>query len=338
MKKNLVLAVVLLAAGGWYFLDMDISSLLDTESEVSSFVSDSGDIEVYFCPHQDCTTPLVDFLGSAQESIHCAMFEIDLDPVRDKLLEKSEEIEVLVVTDNDYLYEFDHPFVKTDTWGLMHNKFCIVDSKKISSGSMNPTNNGANKNNNNLIFIDSDVLATNYEAEFQEMYSGTFKKGEKVLNPSVSLGEIEIQNYFCPEDDCAERIKNELEKATSSIKFMTFSFTHEGIANILLLKHNDGISVEGVMEARQVTKYSQFERLTYQGVDAVKDGNKQNMHHKTFLIDTLSPDCTIITGSMNPTGGGNKRNDENVLIIKDDVELCQAFDEEYEKIREEAES
>ena len=60
------------------------------------------------------------------------------------------------------------------------------------------------------------------------------------------------------------------------------------------------------------------------------------MHHKVWLIDTLSPDCTVITGSMNPSKGGDTRNDENILIIKNDQELCKAFEEEYQRVRSEA--
>ena len=335
MKKSLLVVLLIIIAVGVYYFDFDLDAIAGSviETKVNSYVSDYGNIQVYFCPHQDCVTPLVSFLDSAEESIHCAMFEIDLNKVREKLLEKSKEIEVQVVTDNDYLYEFDHPFVKTDSWGLMHNKFCIVDGKKVSSGSMNPTENGAHKNNNNLLLIESEVLATNYEAEFQEMWNEVFKKGDQVLNPIVSLDNITIANYFCPDDGCAEMIKKELKDAQESIHFMTFSFTHEGIANILLLKHTDGIHVAGVMEARQVTKYSQFSRLEYQGVDVIKDGNKQNMHHKVFIVDGE----TVITGSMNPSAGGDTRNDENVLIIKD-KELASKFLEEYNYVREEAEN
>ena len=87
------------------------------------------------------------------------------------------------------------------------------------------------------------------------------------------------------------------------------------------------------MEARQVTKYSVYDLLKYQDIDVVKDGNKQNMHHKTFIIDKE----TVITGSFNPTGGGDKRNDENILIIEN-KDLAKEFMEEYQKVREEAEN
>ncbi|MBU0459583.1 MAG: phospholipase, partial [Nanoarchaeota archaeon] len=61
--------------------------------------------------------------------------------------------------------------------------------------------------------------------------------------------------------------------------------------------------------------------------------NKQNMHHKVFIVDSE----TVITGSFNPSAGGDTRNDENVLIIKDKA-LAKKFIEEYEYVRAEAES
>ena len=51
------------------------------------------------------------------------------------------------------------------------------------------------------------------------------------------------------------------------------------------------------------------------------------MHHKVFIIDGK----TVITGSFNPTEGGDKRNDENILIIRDEG-IAQKFREEFEQI------
>lgn len=335
MKKRWYL-LLLIISGSIYFLTdgIELNDLLGEivlESELNSVVQDQGQLEIYFCPHEDCETALVNFIDSAEESIHCALFDVGLKSVQDKLLEKYSEMEVKVVTDNDYIHKFDHSFVKVDSWGLQHNKFCIIDGKKLSTGSMNPTDNGAHKNNNNLLLINSEVLAQNYDAEFMEMWEGTFKKGELVLNPVVRINNISMKNYFCPEDSCAEQIKEELKKAKESIYFMTFSFTNEGIANVLLLKHMEGVKIKGVMEARQVTKYSKFQQLEYQGVDVIKDGNKNNMHHKCFIIDSE----TVVTGSMNPTGGGDTRNDENILIIHDE-EIAGKYLDEFEKVWEEA--
>ena len=319
---------------GTYFLDFDLDSITSatiTEPKIESSLEDTGDIEVYFCPQEDCESVLINFIDTAEETLHCALFDIGLESLQKKLLEKEKEIEVQIVTDNDYLKKFNHEFVKEDSWGLQHNKFCIIDNKKIFTGSMNPTNNGVNKNNNNLILVNSKVLAANYEAEFQEMWNGVFKKGDLVLNPVIELDGITIKNYFCPDDQCAEKVKEELKKAKESIHFMTFSFTNDGIGNIILMKSLENITIQGVMEARQVTKYSVYDLLKYQDIDVVKDGNKNNLHHKVFIIDQE----TVITGSMNPTGGGDKRNDENVLIITD-KDIAEEFMKEYEKVRKEA--
>jgi len=318
MKRILLLLLIIL-----------ITSCTTTTKETpNTYLQDTGNIQIYFCPSEECETELVNFINTAKESIHCALFEVHLESLKHTLIEKEKLIDVKIVTDNDYLKKFNQPFVRVDRSGLMHNKFCLIDNKKVSTGSMNPTENGAYKNNNNLLLINSKLIAKIYETEFQEMWNGTFKKGDTTNNNQIILDKSKIKIYFCPEDSCAYRVKEELKKAKESIHFMTFSFTHDGIGNILLLKHLDNITIEGIMEARQVTKHSQFARLIYSGINITKISHKGRMHHKVFIIDNK----TVITGSFNPTGGGNTRNDENLLIIKD-KDIAEMFMEEFELIK-----
>ena len=108
---------------------------------------------------------------------------------------------------------------------------------------------------------------------------------------------------------------------------MTFSFTHEGIANILLLKNVDGVEVKGVMEVKQISEYSQFNRLLQNGIDVHRDGNKYNLHHKVFIID----EKIVVTGSFNPSTNGDQRNDENVIIIEDEG-IAKQFVDEFWKV------
>jgi len=332
MKKYWWLVIAILFATVFYLRTLDLSiNYQEEKPNVDYALQDQGNIQLFFCPRENCEQAFVEFLNSAQKSIHCALYEINLPSVQQTLLEKQKVMDVKVVTDDDYFHEFNYSFVKKDSYGLMHNKFCIIDGVKFSSGSMNPTDNCAHKNNNNLLLVNSKVLAQNYEDEFQEMWNGTFKKGNPVQNPVVKLGNITIKNYFCPEDHCAQRVEDELKKAQQSIYFMTFSFTHDGIGNILLLKNLENISMKGVMETTQVTKDSEFLRLSQAGITVLKDGNKHNMHHKVFVIDQE----TVVTGSFNPTGGGDKSNDENVLIIRDPV-LAKRYLEEFQYVWKEA--
>ncbi|MBU1111375.1 MAG: phospholipase D-like domain-containing protein [archaeon] len=352
--KVMFLFIVLVAVMGYLgfngYIEIDsferiTSGAVVSDEDVTPLISGSGAIQVYFCPHQSCEQALLDLLDSAEETIHCASYELSLESVQEKLLEKrSDSLEVDIIVDDNYLKKFNYSFIKTDGWGQMHNKFCIIDGSKIFTGSMNPTNNGVNKNNNNLLIIDSPLLATNYENEFQEMWTDeTYKKGEPVPNSNLILevessvdGEvgtksITVKNYFCPDDNCAEHVKEELEKAEESIYFMTFSFTHDGIANVILLRMNDGVEVHGVFETTQVSQYSKYEVLEYQGADVVKDGNGNNMHHKVFIIDGK----TVITGSMNPSKNGDESNDENVLIIYSE-EIAALYLEEFDRVYAEA--
>ena len=333
LMRRYVLLIVIILLGFSYYQDLDFSGMTGSIVASESYVQDQGSIQVYFCPREGCETAFTNFISTAEESVHCALFDIGLPSVQEVLLSKERQgLDVKVVTDNDYIHKFTYDFVREDSWGLMHDKFCIIDGKKISTGSMNPTNNGVDKNNNNLLLIDSKTLAQNYDAEFQEMWDGDFKKGEPVQNPSVKLDGVKIENYFCPEDHCAAHIKEELQKAETSIHLLTFSFTNDGIGDMILLKHRDGILIRGVMEARQVTDDSEYDRIIYQDMDVLKDGNPNNMHHKVFIIDGK----TVITGSMNPTGSGDERNDENILIIHDE-KIAQRFLQEFEYVYKEAE-
>jgi len=286
--------------------------------------SEKGNISVYFCPEDDCEQVLIDVIDSASEFVHCAFFDIDLKELIKTIGDKSHDVEVKLVVDNEYYGEITGPGVRKDTSSqLSHNKFCVVDGKIITSGSMNPTDNGADKNNNNLLVVYSRYLAMNYEDEFRELWKGDFGEGDFVDYPVIYLDDHKVENYFCPEDNCAEQIIEEISLAEKSVYFMTFSFTNEDIADALLF--NDGADIKGLFEKRgSGSEYSQYGRLRDFGLDVRLDTNGFTMHHKVFIIDNR----TVITGSMNPTGAGDYKNDENVLIIHDES-VAEQYVEEF---------
>jgi len=104
---------------------------------------------------------------------------------------------------------------------------------------------------------------------------------------------------------------------------MTFSFTNEGIADAILF--NDKADIRGLFEkVGSGSEYSQYNRLKDFGLDVRVDNNSFSMHHKVFIIDNR----TVITGSMNPTGAGDHKNDENILIIHD-KKIAMKYVEEF---------
>ena len=316
----LILVLIFITGCSQNFASSNVVRTISKENEKA--------INIYFCPRDDCSGKLSDFILSAEKSAHCAFFDLDLENVKNALntqYKKGLDVKLAVDTDNyKYVKEFDF-VVQDNRSSIMHNKFCIIDGKRISSGSMNPTVNGNEKNNNNLIIIESKYLAKNFEDEFQELWNHQFGKGDKVNNPIVYLNETRIENYFCPEDRCSEKIKDVLDKSEESIRFLVFSFTHDGIANSILMRKLENVSIKGIFEKRGTgSEYSKFNLFEYQGIDVRKDNNSAVMHHKVIIID----DKIVITGSFNPSKNADTRNDENILIIYD-KSVAERYLEEF---------
>jgi phosphatidylserine/phosphatidylglycerophosphate/cardiolipin synthase-like enzyme len=225
-------------------------------------------------------------------------------------------------------------------WGIMHNKFVVVDSTWIWSGSWNLTSNGTYRNNNNAIIIASRALAEDYTVEFEELFSGLYGASSpaNTPNPVIDLnadGEtVRVEVYFAPEDGAGDHLINTLSSARSSVRFMSFVFTSGPIADALIDLQEAGITVQGIVEDRSADdRYSQVDRLRAGGVDVLPDGNPYIMHHKVFIID----DQTVVMGSYNFTNSAEERNDENLLIIHD-PDVAAAFLAEFGRVLQEAQS
>ena len=281
---------------------------------------EEGYIKLHFCPQESCETILANTINQAQHTINCAFYDFNLKEPIKLLKEKKTKNNIIIDRHNHKKYP---SAIKAQNRALMHNKFCIIDNKIILTGSMNPTTNGATKNNNNLIIINSTALAKNYQDEFKEMKKGFYGRGKQTKYTKIIFNNNTIENYFCPEDTCEEKTINFLNSAKESIHFMTFSFTSGNIANTLKEKQKEGIDVQGIMEARRLNmQYNQYKNLNT--INITPDTNPHIMHHKVFIVDNRS----VLTGSYNPTKAGDTKNDENILIIHDE-EVTRAFLEEF---------
>lgn len=257
--------------------------LQTTDKTINYPNEDNVSLEIFFCPKENCSIVLENRLENANESIDCAFFDLNLKNIIDKLMEKSKEIDVRVLIDGNNYIELDKISKKETKSSYMHNKFCVIDSKGVITGSMNPTEFGSNRNNNALIIINSKLLANNYQIEFEELWEGI--KGNKSINNKFILNNILYENYFCPEDcDIAvQRIINLIDNSNSSIDFMTFSFTHNRIANaILWANYKKNVSIHGIFESRNSGGYSKFKLFDYQKFKVEKDTNKGSMHQCVF--------------------------------------------------------
>ena len=251
---------------------------------------------------------LVDRLGAATARVDAALYHLASVPVADALIKASNRgVQVRVVTEADNVDEEEIERLRAagipvaddgDNEGLMHHKFIVIDERYVWTGSYNTTYNGAHKNNNNVILIDSVPLAYNFTQEFRELFLDAEvgkSSGAFIAYPKVILADgVRVFTYFSPESDTISPLLTEINSAEKSIRFMAFSFTHDTLGGAMRERFKSGIDVRGVFEARQVDKHSEFEPMKAAGLPVVKDGNRGMMHHKVIVID----EDTVITGVL----------------------------------------
>lgn len=295
-------------------------------SEGSNLPSENGTIDVCFSKTDNCEDELESMVLKA-DHLKAALYDLDEPDLVGVL--KSKEAAADLLVDEDNYAGFGKEIRGT---GLMHNKFWLFYNTSgkdyLVTGSTNPTVNDFYKNDNNMLIIKSEFLMRNYEAEFDELKSNGKDKAN-IHSRIIFNGKL-LENYFCPDDGCEEEVVRLISSAKKSVYFMTFSFTSDPIGNVLISR-NDELDIKGVFDESQVAsqkQYTEYYKMKDEGMDVHIDGNSAKLHHKVFIIDNE----TVITGSYNPTAGGNERNDENVLVIRDEavvhgflVEFYRAF-------------
>ena len=321
------------------------------DGRVNGPYASSSDVEVFFTTPGEGHLPaekLAAFIRSAERTVDVAAFELESATIRDAILDAhAAGRQVRVVTDSNYKDEPDIkalqaagvPVIDDQRSGLMHNKFVVIDEglpqAAVFTGSMNFTDNGVERNNNNVLILRSQALAENYGTEFREMFEDrSFGRTspDGVPHPDVTVGHSRIETYFSAEGDVAGRVAEALATAQTSIRFMAFSYTHDDINAVVMDKMAQGVTVRGVFDNTQAgSKYSKYHDLKAAGADVRRDGNPRVMHHKVFIID----EKTVITGSFNFSASANKSNDENLLIIEDEA-IAQQYLQEFKKVYGEA--
>jgi phosphatidylserine/phosphatidylglycerophosphate/cardiolipin synthase-like enzyme len=127
------------------------------------------------------------------------------------------------------------------------------------------------------------------------------------------LNNTPTQVYFSPNGNCTEAIVGEINKAKSEILIQAYSFTSKDIAAAIVKAHKRGVRVEIILDKSNISaKYSAGDFTAHMGVTTYIDSKHAIAHNKIMIIDR----GTVITGSFNFTQAAEKRNAENLLILK----------------------
>lgn len=319
----------------------------------SPTASGNGPIRVYFTrPERKSDEPdniakaLAGYIDHTQRTLDVCAFELDNQVVTEALVRAVQRgVRVRLVTETNYrgesgvkaLEAVGVPVVDDQREGaLMHNKFVVFDGQAVWTGSMNFTENCAYRNNNHGIYFDDPKLAENYSTKFtwmfeQRKFGGLPSRSARIPHPQVTLRDgTLVENYFSTHDHPAGHVIEQIAKARSSIHFLAFSFTHDGIGQSMLERARAGVAVQGVFEKTQSSGgHSEYTRLRAAGgpVRVYLDANPRNMHHKVIVIDGQ----TVVAGSFNFSDSADKSNDENLVVIHNQ-DVARQFEEEFQRV------
>jgi phosphatidylserine/phosphatidylglycerophosphate/cardiolipin synthase-like enzyme len=222
---------------------------------------------------------------------------------------------------------------------IMHNKFFVLDSEKVWTGSTNisDTELGGEYNSDVAVMLYSKAVAAVYEAEFEEMHSGLFH-GSKSDNTTHSIdpdgfseGTV-IESYFSPTDGAiVSAVIPLINSAHHTLDVAMFFFTSRPIAAAILDAKQRGVVVRMILDAGgAANRYSQHVTLCDNGIAVKIENWGSKSHSKWAVADAELDDAAVVFGSMNWTDSGDDKNDENTLYLRNPG-VAAEFHTEFER-------
>jgi len=322
--------------------------------QVMGTVSEStGNVEVYFNSpvatsyatfeepnvyDDDMADKIIDYIESAEETLDIAIYNID--DANGIILAlnaaNAQGVDVRLITDGSAISNnnwdvIQVPKMQSPTgfgFGLMHNKFIVIDAESsdpnkptILTGSMNMTNAQVTTDDNNIMSIQDQTLARAYQLEFDEMWSGKFGPDKTVNTPrNFLIDNRKVELYFSPTDGCNTAVTRAIGNANVEILWALFVWTREEYAYAIENAVANGVFAAGVVENVDVNGQDIVDILgPIIGDNFAIDPGGDIMHNKYLLVDPRAPESgpTVATGSFNYSNNALFSSDENLIVIED---------------------
>jgi len=282
----------------------------------------------------------------AEKRIYIAVYNFTDTTCRDALIDavkRGVEVRLVIYSENadnriiEDLKKNGIKIVKSQSEGLMHAKFIVVDYETTISGSANLTSGSFFYDNNFMILIHDSKVNKIFQEEFNEMFIE--KKFGPTGHPTVPPTSITLKDgtkitvKFSPEDGVEKILLSLIQASQKSIDVLAYSFTSDNLGNALIDRYDDGVDVEVIFEEESSDQYgSEAAYLIRNGIPTYMDGLTDGlMHEKAMIFD----ESVVAAGSYNFTRAAETVNDEQILII-DNRKIADQFEEEFEKILERA--
>jgi phosphatidylserine/phosphatidylglycerophosphate/cardiolipin synthase-like enzyme len=145
--------------------------------------------------------------------------------------------------------------------------------------------------------------------------------------PPVFAARGTVQVAFTPWDNAEAMIAGCIREAKQQILVQAFSFTSRVLAHALIAAKKRGVDVQVLADREQTFsgEASRIPELARAGIPVMLEVRYQSAHNKVMVIDAASADAAVITGSYNWTYAAQYKNAENVLILRHNPDIANAY-------------
>jgi phosphatidylserine/phosphatidylglycerophosphate/cardiolipin synthase-like enzyme len=145
--------------------------------------------------------------------------------------------------------------------------------------------------------------------------------------PPVFPARGTVQVAFTPWDDAEAMIIEGIRRAKRQILVQAFSFTSRALANALITAKRRGVDVQVLADREQTLsgESSRIPELAQAGIPVMLEARYQSAHSKAMVMDAGAADAAVITGSYNWTYAAQYKNAENVVILRHNPDVANAY-------------
>jgi phosphatidylserine/phosphatidylglycerophosphate/cardiolipin synthase-like enzyme len=238
------------------------------------------------------------------------------------------------------------------------------NAMRVLTGSTNWTTTGLCTQLNNVLIVDDTVIAQRYLDQWGRLVAaGNDMTADLKASNTRPTADKDITLYFAATNGEAEfkPVLDLIAGAKDGALFLMFMPGQSPLLDALLDRAKDNnIYVRGVVSSVTASKngdiYSVGGQVVKSGAPAqafhddvplpsgISEKDKPSwaeqefnvaemrgahlmaiVHSKTIVIDPFSDDCAVITGSHNFSVAASGKNDENLVIVRGNKQLAQAY-------------
>lgn len=141
-------------------------------------------------------------------------------------------------------------------------------------------------------------------------------------SPTFSVG-------FSPSHSAKTAVMDVINQAQHTLNVEAYSFTDKDIARALLVAKRRGVAARIIADRKANSdRYTAVTFMANNGLNVRLNDKYAIFHNKIILTDGH----TLQTGSYNYSSSADKRNAENVLVVRNQPQLVTVYQQEFERL------